>query len=248
MKSNSNFRAKRPLLTLSLLLLTAHGVKAQDRLTPPSPNKKSADLKPILGSDSQELVKRYGKPTAICVLPDSPPNKLHMPDAVPQLLSSATPKWAQSASFSLQGRKGAMVWLYKRDDKAVAYLIDGLGFVEAGCVAASEKPTFPKNSEFEVSPLPSIALGEAPQNVLERYGYPAHIRSTAPKSTEFVYLAKTQTKGYEDAFATVFTIRDNQVVRVYSYAYMPKPSERVPSDRLPSDPSKGGRYYLLKPA
>lgn len=236
MKNKRNFEWKWSLLIGLLLLCGMQGVEAQHRLTPKN-QEKMATSRAVLGRRAEELLKRYGKPTVICFLPDSPPVKLLLPDGVTQLSEEALPLWARSVAFRLKGHPGSMLWFYKRGDKAVNYLIDYLGYVEGACIVAGEKPAA-TGQEFEVSTLPDILLGQEVKDVVTRYGYPDQVSYVVTGIFELRYLSRHTRKSSEDTFATVFTVRDGRVARVYSYFDFPGIENR---------PVWEGRFFLLKP-
>lgn len=207
---------------------------------------ESPKLKGILGGPSQSLLTVYGKPTAIYFLEGADSSRLSVPDGVTLLSSKTLPAWAQPVAFPMQGRAQSVVWLYRSNDRIASYLIDPLGYVESACIVRHGTLSTSKNERFEVSTLPNIFLGEQVQAVLERYGSPTHIRSISFEFAEWIYYPKAPPKRHKEAFATIFTLRDNQVVRVSSFPGIFKAPGALPFDKLPE--TRRGRFFLLKPS
>lgn len=180
-------------------------------------NQSNVKAKSVLGQSCQVLLARYGKPSKIYILADSPPDKLLLPSDV----SVRSPESAfvdeKSVLPSLAGRQQSMVWLYKVKSSQASYLIDRLGFVEYACAAGIANPVAMNGQPFEISPLSKGSLGDDVRKVLFYNQYPDEVRSVSNSTRELVFLSKKSLSIGKPVFTTVFTVRDNRVVRLYSY-------------------------------
>jgi len=105
-------------------------------------------------------------------------------------------------------RGNQSIWVYKRDDAALGFIIDGDGTV-VGIVVAGTK--FDAARTALGNPFKTIMLGDTLQRVLSRYGWPDEIRSTGGLLSKDVELR------YHKRSNIVFTLHDYRVTRIFIF-------------------------------
>lgn len=179
---NIHFVAKAFLLALPLLSVSAHRAAAGDRI---SASSAPSDL----NAGAAQLLTRYGRPTAICFAADSLPPSAP-PAGVRVFAPDKAPDWAKSVLFSLAKPEHQTVWLYKRDNCAISFLIGADQSVEATCVAGSSgRPLAANGQEFRVMPTSKmpLSLGDDFRKITNSYGYPGDVRPLAKTTFELYY-------------------------------------------------------------
>lgn len=148
--------------------------------------------------------------------------------------NGSLPDWASAITVPIDDNH--VEWLYKRENYAMGFVVDRLGYVDAIVVAGTESPI--ARTQLE-DPVHTVKLGDDLRKVMFRYGYPDTIETYAQNisagatSTAGGSLAGPPTDGanagtnnnayrtfelrYEQSYNVVFTIRNNRVARIYIF-------------------------------
>ena len=148
--------------------------------------------------------------------------------------NDSLPDWASAITVPIDDNH--VEWLYKRENYAMGFVVDRLGYVDAIVVAGTESPI--ARTQLE-DPVHTVKLGDDLRKVMFRYGYPDTIETYAQNisagatSTGGGSLAGSPTGGanagtnnnayrtfelrYEQSYNVVFTIRNNRVARIYIF-------------------------------
>ncbi len=148
--------------------------------------------------------------------------------------NDSLPDWASAITVPIDDNH--VEWLYKRENYAMGFVVDRLGYVDAIVVAGTESPI--ARTQLE-DPVHTVKLGDDLRKVMFRYGYPDTIETYAQNisagatSTGGGSLAGPPTGGgnagtnnnayrtfelrYEQSYNVVFTIRNNRVARIYIF-------------------------------
>ena len=148
--------------------------------------------------------------------------------------NDSLPDWASAITVPIDDNH--VEWLYKRENYAMGFVVDRLGYVDAIVVAGTESPI--ARTQLE-DPVHTVKLGDDLRKVMFRYGYPDTIEtyaqniSAGASSAGGGNLAGPVAEGgnagtnnnayrtfelrYEQSYNVVFTIRNNRVARIYIF-------------------------------
>ncbi len=115
--------------------------------------------------------------------------------------------WALPVIVPLRGNQ--CLWVYRRGDATLGFIIDGDGAV-VGIIVAGEK--FDAARTALGNPFKTIMLGDSLQRVLSRYGWPDEIRSASGNM-----LSRDVELRYHRSSNIVFTLHDYRVTRIFIF-------------------------------
>jgi hypothetical protein len=151
----------------------------------------------------------------------------------PGSTNGALPDWASAIAVPLDDNH--VQWMYRRENYAMGFVVDRLGYVDAIVVAGTESPI--ARTQLE-DPVHTVKLGDDLRKVVFRYGYPDTIEtfpqniSAGAGSSGGSPLPGVAAGGggginnsayrtfelrYEQSYNVVFTIRNNRVARIYIF-------------------------------